>query len=307
MLTDPVYAAVRKPVTQAEADPTLPVRTLTVTLAWTAAAIHLFLTPEHFGERTVYGVFFLAASVFQLVLGWFLLRRPTSRVFAAGALGSLLLIATWIVTRAIAPPLSPEGRPEPVTALGVFATGAELATLVIVASAAPLPRTTRRGARVWGTAAGITFAALLFLASGAVSYLPNGATRFWSLSVYWGSGPSVGTPLVYGSLAPHVWLVGTWLTLSLIAIAAVLVAANVAAALRWDRGVGRCTARRGRVAALTPALLVVSSCCGTPLALLLGTSAVVFLYQATPWLLLATVGFLAASLAIVRRGRSLSG
>jgi len=42
-------------------------------LTWVAAGIHLALTPEHFEERFVYGVFFLAASVFQLVLGWFLL------------------------------------------------------------------------------------------------------------------------------------------------------------------------------------------------------------------------------------------
>ncbi len=68
-------------------------------LAWLAAAIHLVLTPEHFQERFVYGAFFLAASVFQILLGWFLLFRPGPRVYRAGAVGSLVLIATWIVTQ----------------------------------------------------------------------------------------------------------------------------------------------------------------------------------------------------------------
>lgn len=141
-------------------------------LAWVAAGIHLALTPEHFKESFVYGVFFLAASVFQLILGWLLLFRAGPKVNCAGAIGSLVLIATWIVTRAVAPPLSPDGGAEPVTLLGVLATGAELATLMLLATALPVPTATRRWTRwAWGSAAGITFAGLFLFASGAVSYV----------------------------------------------------------------------------------------------------------------------------------------
>lgn len=156
---------------------------------------------------------------------------------------------------------------------------------------------------MWSASAGLCFAALLLLASGAVSSLPN-VSRFWSFNVYRGTGFSLATPLIYGMAVPHVWVVGPWSTFLLIAASATLVGLNLRAALARAEATARCAPRRGTVAALTPSLLVVSSCCGTPLALLAGTSAVVFLYRATPWLLLATTAMLAFGLALQRRDPS---
>lgn len=195
-------------------------------LTWVAAGIHLALTHEHFEERFVYGVFFLAASVFQLILGWLLVFRAGPKVYRAGAVGSLVLIATWIVTRAVAPPLSPGGGAEPVTLLGVLATGAELATLMLLATALPVPSATRRWTRrAWGVAAGVTFGGLFLLASGALSYISfvGDAPSLNALN----PGFSLNYPVVYGMLLPHVWVVGSWSTFAFIAVAAGLVAANV--------------------------------------------------------------------------------
>lgn len=278
-----------------------PARLTTAILAISAAGIHLVLTPEHFRERTVYGFFFLIASAFQIVLGWLLIRRARAAVYRAGAWGSLALIGTWIVTRAVAPPFSPEGRPEPVTLLGILATGAELAALVLLATALPLPAERRRGAQwAWGCAAGAGFAALFLISSGAVSYTSLVTSKFSSIDVALVSG-SLQSPLLFGMLLPHVWLVGSLPTFVLIAVAAVLLGVNVAASLdRPPAGGARLPPRR-TVLALAPTMFAVSSCCGASTALFLGVAAVGPLFAATPWILLATAVMLAVNLYLIRR------
>jgi hypothetical protein len=275
-----------------------------VVLAWVAAGIHLVLTPEHFRERTVYGIFFLGASVFQVWLGWALLRRPSVRVFRVGAAGSLGLIATWIATRAVAPPLSPEGAPEPVTLAGVVATGAELAALVLLAAALPASGVRAwRARRAWAVAAGLAFALLSLLASSAVSYVPWVAKKVPSFNDITGD-IRLDRPFIIGMPVPHIWVVGPWSTFALTALAAVLVAANVAVAMDPRRGDAAWTRRRTLLGA-APAFLAVSSCCGAPVALFLGVSATVALARASPWLLAGTVAMFALNLALVRaRGRA---
>lgn len=219
---------------------------VTVAVVWTAGVIHLVLIPEHFGERFVYGVFFLAAA-FQLALGRLLLRRPASWVVQAGALGSLALLAAWLGPRAVVPPLAPHGRPEPVTTLGVVSTAA----LVLLVSRLSLPEgRTRSAARWWGTAAALAYAALFLLASNAVSYAP-GPGPAPSLRLASAGGFTLTSPLIYGRVQPHVRLVAPWATLAFLAEEAFLLGVNVAAVVR------RTTCARD--AARAPATLVVAS------------------------------------------------
>lgn len=49
-----------------------------------AGAIHLVLTPAHFPEQTLYGVFFLATAAFQLAVAQLLVLAPGSGVYRAG-------------------------------------------------------------------------------------------------------------------------------------------------------------------------------------------------------------------------------
>lgn len=175
---------------------------------------------------------------------------------------------------------------EPVTLLGVLATGLELATLALLATALPVPTATRRWTRwAWGIAAGVMFAGLFLLASGALSYV-SFAGDPPSLNLL-NPGVSLNYPLVYGLLLPHLWVVGSWSTFVFIAVAAILVAANVATVTGRRAVAPECNPRPRGLLAVAPSLFAVSSCCGALLALFLGTSAV-GLFKATPWLLLLT-------------------
>ena len=132
-----------------------------------AAGIHLVLTPEHFREEVLYGIFFLGAALVQLGLVAALLLRPSVFVFRVGVLSSGGLIATWVVTRAVSPPLAP--APEPVTFAGVIASSVELAALLLLAVALGGAASTRppRFAKGWAVTAGLLFLLLFLLATGA--------------------------------------------------------------------------------------------------------------------------------------------
>jgi hypothetical protein len=72
----------------------------------------------------------------QLTLGSLLLCRPTRRLLLAGVAGSLALIVLWAYTRIVGVPFGPGGgATEPVGALDVIASVAELATVVCGARA----------------------------------------------------------------------------------------------------------------------------------------------------------------------------
>lgn len=270
-------------------------------LLWAAAVVHLALTSQFFDERLLYGVFFLAALAFQLVAGWLLVRQRSPRAVAIAMGGQLLLIAAWIVIRAMVPLLSLEGVAEPVNLWGVVAMGLELLSILVLAPWVQIrARGSARVRAMLAAAAGGGFAALFLLASGALSYYSPGG--LWpSINVFDTPGWQLSSPLYYGLIAPHVWLVASWSVLSFTASAAVFVTANVAVMLR--RGTAGSVAALGRsdTAAMLPALVGVSSCCGSPLLLVFGAAGVSFLYRVTPWLLLATVGLLAVNLVLQLR------
>lgn len=121
---------------------------LTAALVLGAANVHLFLTPEHFREGLQFGLFFLAAGVFQLWLVFALLLMPGPRVYRVGLWGSGAIAVTWMITRLIPAPGAPE--PEPVEIWGVLATALEIAAIVALAASLPsvAPRPPHaRGAR----------------------------------------------------------------------------------------------------------------------------------------------------------------
>lgn len=80
-----------------------------------AAVIHLSAAPSHLGEWPPLGLAFLAAAVLQLGWAAALLRRDSRRLLAAGAVGMLALVATWLASRTTGLPLGPHaGTAEPV-------------------------------------------------------------------------------------------------------------------------------------------------------------------------------------------------
>lgn len=284
---------------------TRPARAVLAAFAWLTAGSHLVLTPRYLSDGVAFGATRLAVALFLLAIAWGLLHHPAAPAPRAAGVGSLVLIAAWIVVRAVAPPLSDRGGPQPVSLPEVVSRGAELATLLVLAvlaSGLRLPAGRSWHARwAWGTAAAVTFALLFLLSSTAFRIVPWTTKSVPAFNVY-GSGFSLGSPFLIGMLLPHLWVVGSWSTFALTGLAAVMVGANVASAMRRDAQ-GSCASRRREVLAVTPTIFAVSACCGTPAALFLSTAAIGLLLRATPWILAGTILLLAANLVLMRRSR----
>ena len=90
---------------------------------------HFAVMPEHFRESPLYGWYFLLAGTTQVVVAIVLGVRPSAWTLRGALVGSALIAPLWLETRVIGVPLGPgRGETEPVGALDMLATGAELAT-----------------------------------------------------------------------------------------------------------------------------------------------------------------------------------
>src|SRR5690242_18604646 len=107
----------------------------TILVVGLAGLIHLSLIREHFEERFVYGLVFTALAIFQLTLALLLVVRPGPRVYRVGTWGSGLIVLVYVATRLI--PLPGASGPEEVDALGIAATGLEIAAVLLLAVAVP--------------------------------------------------------------------------------------------------------------------------------------------------------------------------
>jgi hypothetical protein len=108
---------------------------LLAALSWVAAIIHAVVVPEHWHEYRPYAVCFAVLAAAQA--GWSIavFRDPTPRLLRAGAVLCAGVVAVWAVSRTVGMPVGPEaGSPEPVGAVDVAATFAELAIVGVVAA-----------------------------------------------------------------------------------------------------------------------------------------------------------------------------
>ena len=96
-----------------------------------AAAIHALVTPEHFREDLLFGLFFVALAAAQLVLAVLITCRPDHQLVRYIAVGSAWVVVLWVVSRTSGLPIGPEQwRPESIGRLDAAATAAELITFV---------------------------------------------------------------------------------------------------------------------------------------------------------------------------------
>ena len=110
-------------------------------LAIAAGAAHGGLTPVHMSEWWGYGVFFLAATAAQALLGLALLldafeeEEFRRRMYVVGLVGSALIAAMYVVSRTVGVPLAgpAQGEVESFEALGVATTLAEVGTVALLA------------------------------------------------------------------------------------------------------------------------------------------------------------------------------
>lgn len=273
---------------------------LTVALVLGAANVHLFLTPEHFREGLQFGLFFLAAALFQLWLAFALLLMPGPRVYRIGLWGSALIAATWMATRLIPPPGAP--KPEPVEVWSVVATALEIAAIVALASTLPsvAPAPSRRARRAIAAATGAGFASLVLVASGVVTVIPPGKWTGPSFLFRVYPIPSWRLTGVWIVLAGRWSALIPWVMIGFLALGSVLVARTVSLALRLPAA-ERCSVRRRGLFAALPALATVPVCCGAPVAAVAGGVTVGALFRWTPVLMGLSLILLSLNVVVLER------
>lgn len=103
-------------------------------LSLVAAVIHFAVTPEHFEEYVLFGVFFVVLAAFQLVWGVVMPQRPSPWVLWVGLLVNLGVIVIWVVSRTAGLPIGPEaGEAEEIGVLDGVSTAAE--ALIVLGTA----------------------------------------------------------------------------------------------------------------------------------------------------------------------------
>jgi hypothetical protein len=98
-----------------------------------AAWVHLAYTASHLRQWWAYGAFFLATGAGQALFAPLVLRRPRQWVAAVGIAGNLAIVAMYVMSRTVGPPLGPHAHvPEPAGAVDLATTAAEIALVGVL-------------------------------------------------------------------------------------------------------------------------------------------------------------------------------
>ena len=143
-------------------------------LSLLAAAIHLWVMPEHLEEWWGYGAFFLVLAVAQGMYGLGLLRWPSRPFLLLGVAGNLAVAILWLVTRTTGIPLlGPHaGEVERVGVVDLACTVAEVGIVAGLGALAMrnLPTEGRIQVVVVAAATSLLFWHLLHLLGGSSSH-----------------------------------------------------------------------------------------------------------------------------------------
>ena len=103
-------------------------------LSMLAGWIHVFFAPEHFEEWVGYGVFFVVASICQMLFALIVVTNmpPRREVLWAGILGNMALIVLWGVTRTLGIPFFGPSAGE-VETIGTLDLTAHIAEIDLIA------------------------------------------------------------------------------------------------------------------------------------------------------------------------------
>jgi hypothetical protein len=93
-----------------------------------SAALHVGLTPAHFEEAAVQGIFFCVVGVAAAILAAAILVWPSRPAYLAGAGISLALIVLWAVFLLVPPPGAEAA--ETVSLVGLITKATELVALI---------------------------------------------------------------------------------------------------------------------------------------------------------------------------------
>jgi hypothetical protein len=135
-------------------------------LSLLAALIHLWVTPEHFGEWWGYGAFFLVVALAQVLYAPLVLVWPTRITLLLGIGGNLAIVALYLLTRTVGIPLFGPGAGEVEGAgfVDLCATASEVG-IAAALGAALLRETTERRRMI------LLIAAVVLVSVGHVVHL----------------------------------------------------------------------------------------------------------------------------------------
>lgn len=104
-------------------------------LAGASGLIHASVIVQHFQESTPFGVFFVAAAVFQLGWATTILTWARWRLLVAGAAGNVVIAFVWVASRTVGLPVGPEPwTSEAVSLPDLLATMYEVTVAALVAT-----------------------------------------------------------------------------------------------------------------------------------------------------------------------------
>jgi hypothetical protein len=98
-----------------------------------AAGIHFAVAPGHLAEDVLAGYFFIAVAIAQTLWAILISRYPQRWLLATGAVGNLLVAATWLLVRVYGSPLGEHPwTPEPVRLTDAMSAAFEVAAVLSV-------------------------------------------------------------------------------------------------------------------------------------------------------------------------------
>lgn len=130
-----------------------------------AAAIHFAAVGHHLREYVPFGVFFVIVAWLQAMWAVGIVAVPSRRLLQAASLGSVVVIAVWVVSRTWGVPFGPAaGRPEATAAADVSATVLEavivIGSMILLRAEAHGIRSSLTGAPSVALAGGLSILAM---------------------------------------------------------------------------------------------------------------------------------------------------
>lgn len=126
----------------------------------TAGAIHLIMTPPHWAEAPVLGLFFAGVGLAELAWAVAFWLRPSAALYRVGIVLAGSLITLWAITRLLPAPY--HSGPESVDLSGVVCKLCEMigiVSLVVLASSGMVAGQSQRSA--WRSATALVIAAFV--------------------------------------------------------------------------------------------------------------------------------------------------
>ena len=139
-----------------------------------AAAVHFSVIKMHFDEYALYGVFFVASAVAQLVWPIWLLLRRWPPLLVLGAIGNASIAVLWWVDRVGWVPIGPDAKKPPPYGFGDSVTSG-FEVLLAACCVAALVRGRSRPLR-WSANLALTLGAVALTALAFLSVLGVGSS-----------------------------------------------------------------------------------------------------------------------------------